>query len=171
MGRVSKADQLKRAGVSPRQAEQWEKLAGIPDEQFEADLKSHRPTTNGIIRANTEPKVTPVSDEALWLWGRLKDFEHDGLLKQEPAEVLKTMTNRMKDEVHIRAPRVAAWLKRIGEIETTLATGVPAPFSKNAIDTIAEPAQPPRQTSPADLWPDYPDLPPGQVRAPKPATH
>jgi hypothetical protein len=34
-----------------------------------------KPTTNGIIRATQEPKPNPVSPDALWLWGRLRDFD------------------------------------------------------------------------------------------------
>ncbi|MBR0941018.1 hypothetical protein [Bradyrhizobium liaoningense] len=117
MDRVStKAEQLHAAGVTPRQAKQWEKLAAVPDEQFETALadRTQMPTTAGIIRAAEEPKVQPVASEALWLWGRLRDFERD-LLGKAPSDVLETLTPEMKDDVHALAPRVAAWLKRIGE--------------------------------------------------------
>ena len=30
-----------------------------------------------------------TSPHALWLWGRLNDFEHDGMLKRDQAEVLR----------------------------------------------------------------------------------
>jgi hypothetical protein len=42
MGRSSKADQLRKAGVSPKQAEQWEKLAAVPTEQFNAACRIRR---------------------------------------------------------------------------------------------------------------------------------
>jgi hypothetical protein len=116
MGRVSKANALHKAGVSPKQAEKWEKLAAVPQQEFEAALadRTAKPTTNGIIRASMAPKRNPVSTEALWLWGRLRDFERDGLLAKEPREVLSTMTPSMLDDVHTLAPRVGAWLKKIG---------------------------------------------------------
>jgi hypothetical protein len=121
MGRVSKTDALHKAGVSPKQAEKWEKLAAVPDEEFEAALvdQAVRPTTNGIIRASMAPKRNPVSTEALWLWGRLRDFERDGLLTKEPREVLSTMTPSMLDDVHTLAPRAVAWLKKIGKSKET----------------------------------------------------
>ncbi len=75
-----------------------------------------KPTTNGIIKANATPKRDPVSIEALWLWGRLRDFQRDGLLNKTPQEIMATMTPAMRDEVHTLAPRVAAWLKRIGAL-------------------------------------------------------
>ena len=121
MGRVSKAGALHKAGVSPKQAENWEKLAAVPDQEFEAALadRTAKPTTNGIIRANMTPKRNPVSTEALWLWGRLRDFERDGLFTKEPGEVMSTMTPSMLDDVHTLAPRVAAWLRKIGKSKET----------------------------------------------------
>jgi hypothetical protein len=112
----TKAEALRDAGVTPKQAEQWEKLAAVSEPEFEAALsdKTTMPSTNGIIRANTPPKQTPVSREALWLWGRLRDFERDGLLAKSPDEILSTMTSSMLDDVHTLAPRVAKWLKQIG---------------------------------------------------------
>jgi len=117
--RVStKAEQLHAAGVTPRQAKSWEKLAAVPEKEFEMALEDQtaKPTTNGIIKANATPTRDPVSIEALWLWGRLRDFQRDGLLNKTPQEIMTTMTPTMRDEVHTLAPRVAAWLKRIGAL-------------------------------------------------------
>lgn len=107
---------LKQNGITPKQAAQWEKLGAIPQAEFNSALKeADRPTTAGIIRATAEPtKPDPVSKEALWLWGRLNDFARDGLLDRAPRAVMATMTDSMKDDVHTIAPRVAAWLRRIG---------------------------------------------------------
>lgn len=115
---LTKRQQLDAAGVSKKQAEQWEKLAGVDDATFEAALadKTQMPSTSGIIRAAAEPKITPVSKEALWLWGRLLDFERLNLLAQSPAEVLESMTPQMLDDVHSLAPRVTAWLQQIGRL-------------------------------------------------------
>ena len=92
----------------------------MPAEQFEAALAdpTRKPTTAGIIAAATPPKpeVVPVSPDALWLWGRLGDFERD-LLEKNAADVLLTMTPKMLDDVHRLAPRVAAWLKTIGGLD------------------------------------------------------
>lgn len=118
MGRSStKKEQLRKAGISLRQAEQWEKLADVPDEVFEREVKdkTHMPTTNGIIRAAAKPKVIPVAKVALRLWGRLREYEEEGFLKMSPSEAMETMTSEMKDDVHRLAPRVAAWLNRIGK--------------------------------------------------------
>jgi hypothetical protein len=108
---------LAELGVSKDQSSQWQKLADVPKEQFEQALSDyiHKPSTAGIIAAATPPKpnVVPVAAEALWLWGRLQDFERD-LLGRAPADVLLTLTPKMLDQVHRLAPRVAAWLGQIG---------------------------------------------------------
>ena len=109
---------LEDLGISKKQSSDWQKLAGIPQRDFERSLKqTDHPTTAGLIREHhTEPraKQNPVAPEALWLWGRLNDFERDGLLARDPADVLETMVDHMKDSVHRLAPKVAAWLKQIG---------------------------------------------------------
>lgn len=116
--KVSRRTTLSDVGISRDQSSRWQKLGAVPDETFERELAdpTHMPATNGIIRAAAEPKVEPVAPEALWLWGRLRDFERDGLIAKEPADVLATLTPEMLDDVHALAPRVAAWLRRIGEI-------------------------------------------------------
>ena len=124
MGRGSKTEALRKAGVSPKQAEQWQALAAIPDEQFEAALadKSTMPSTAGIIRAAEQaasqkpdaPKPQKVSSKALWLYGRLSEFV-DELVEESPEDVMQTMTSEMLDSVHTNAPVVARWLGRIGK--------------------------------------------------------
>jgi hypothetical protein len=62
----TKQDQLTAAGVSMRQAERWEKLAEVPEEQFEAALAGpNKPTTSGIIAGSEKP--TKRDERALWL--------------------------------------------------------------------------------------------------------
>lgn len=115
---VSQPPTLEQLGITAKQAHNWRKLADVPEDQFESALADpdKKPTTAGIIAAATPPtpEIVPVSKEALWLWGRLRDFERDGLLDQLPADVLLTMTPEMLDDTHRLAPTVAAWLRRIG---------------------------------------------------------
>jgi hypothetical protein len=107
---------LRDLGISEKQSSQWQRLAAVPEPQFEAALAGpDKPTTNGIINDGFPKKPNPVAPEALWLWGRLLDFERDGLLGNQPASVLETMTPEMREDVLDLAPRVADWLRSIGE--------------------------------------------------------
>jgi hypothetical protein len=102
---------LRDLGIAKAQSSQWQRLAAVPEPQFEAALAApEKPTTNGIITAAAPPEITPVSDKALWLWGRLRDFGRLGLLAAEPAEVLSTMTPAMLADVRETAPSVVNWL-------------------------------------------------------------
>lgn len=114
----TKREVLEAAGITTDQAKRWEKLADVPDDQFEAALAGpEKPTTTGIIEAAKPKTITPVSRDALWLWGRLNDFRRDGVIDREPADVLSTMTQTMRTETLALAPQVAAWLQRIGGID------------------------------------------------------
>lgn len=115
-GRPTKGKPVPRGDrlISKKQSSKWQKLAAVPQADFDTALaEAEKPTTDGIIRATTEPKQSPVAPEALWLWGRLRDFERD-FLSKSPEEIMTTLTDKMRDDVHTLAPRVAAWLKRIG---------------------------------------------------------
>jgi hypothetical protein len=70
--------------ISADQSAQWQKLAAIPQHEFEADLADPmwQPTTTGLIgrqEARERGPLPPlqVDDGALWLWGRLQDFERN----------------------------------------------------------------------------------------------
>lgn len=103
-------------GISKQQSSDWQKLAKLPEGDFEARLKGpEKPTTAGLI-ATVETKakeVTPVSSAALWLWGRLQDFERDRLLETDPDQLIATMLDHMKTTTRRLAPLVAAWLSGV----------------------------------------------------------
>jgi hypothetical protein len=110
---------LSHTGITRTESTKWQRLAKIPKLQIEKLLadKTTVHSAHSIIRATEERKdKTSVSSEAVGLWSILRDFENDGLLEKEPAEVLSTMTPAMLDQVHTLAPRVARWLRRIGKI-------------------------------------------------------
>jgi hypothetical protein len=104
---------LQDLGISNNQSSRWQKLAAVPQEDFEATFAgAEKPSTNGIITAHS-PKKNAVPDEALWLWGRLLDFERNGLLDEDPNDIVASMLDHMKDAVRELAPKVSVWLKEI----------------------------------------------------------
>lgn len=60
-----------------------------------------------IIPAKEKPAMNP---KALWLWGRLKDFERDGIMSATFADLLSAMTPEMRADAVRLAPKVSAFL-------------------------------------------------------------
>jgi hypothetical protein len=108
---------LKDLGITFDQSSQWQKLGALSQKEFDLAIGAAvlPPSTKGILRAVAPPPERPmVAASALWVWGRLCDFERDGLLETSPNDITATMTDKMKDDVHRLAPKVGNWLKRIG---------------------------------------------------------
>lgn len=90
----------------------------------QADPGVVRRTLNTLIEAGEEPTraavkraIAPqqprVSDESLWLWGRLKDFEAKGITARDPATLLLNMTPPMREDVRRLAPLVREFLEEL----------------------------------------------------------
>lgn len=112
---------IKNLGITHNQSSEWQKLANVPKEDFEAELANPvaLPTAAHIIAAHEAktappaPETPPVDPKALWLWGRLKDFQREAILAADPEALLDSMTDHMRITTLELAPKVAAWLARI----------------------------------------------------------
>ncbi len=104
---TSDAKTLSEMDISKDQSSRWQALGAVPEEDFEAALSGEeKPSTNGIIA-----KPSKMSETSLWLWGRLRDFERDGLLAMTSEEATELMTDAMLADVKRLAPAVGAWLE------------------------------------------------------------
>lgn len=115
------AAKLGELGMSRQAAHRFQAVANIPQSDFERALSGpERPTTAGVLRhAEARAKVRDplpqpqVTDDALWLWGRLRDFENNGYLACDPSQLLEDMTDAMRADVRRLAPLVADFLFNI----------------------------------------------------------
>jgi hypothetical protein len=68
--KMSSATTFSDFGISRDQSSRRQKLAAVPEDEFEATFaQPGKPSSNGIISRN-EPKKNGVHDDALWLWGQ-----------------------------------------------------------------------------------------------------
>lgn len=101
---------LSDLGISYDQSSKWQQLAAVPQKDFEAALAGpDKPSTAGII-GGRKPK--PMNESALWLWGRLRDFEAK-VLREDPDFLIGEMSDGMRDDVLRIAPLVTSWLQRL----------------------------------------------------------
>lgn len=90
-------------------------MATMPEEKFVdkiEDMKRKAPLKRGKGKKFVGPKVTPVPDRALWVWGQIKDFERKNMFDVDPNVVMKEMLDTMKPDVQRIVPKLIKWLRR-----------------------------------------------------------
>lgn len=125
-GDVADADSLRARGISYNQSSQWQELAKVPEETFEAAIadKTEPLSATRIIerhKAITQPPVEPapaepvqkVDKRAMHLWAQLRDLTA-WLEANDVKEIMPVMPYYLLDDVLDHAPRVVAQLTKIG---------------------------------------------------------
>jgi hypothetical protein len=100
-GKRSFAEECEHNCISPKQAENWQKLAAVPEETFEQALTEPNESTAGIIMRHEVAERPPGglvmnNQRALWLRGCVQDFEREGLLDEDPYELIAAMLDHMR---------------------------------------------------------------------------
>ena len=86
-------------GITKRQSSLWQKLAAMSDAAFEAWVKhASKKKSKRKSKPKEEEPEGPKDRHSLWLWGRLLEFERDGVLDRKPADVLVGMTDVMGEK-------------------------------------------------------------------------
>lgn len=106
---------IKRAGLGERQAQRWQQFSDVPDEVKEAAYAAPEKPSRKAIVDKVGSKQEPMDPDALWLWGRLRDFEQKHILDRDPDNVLAAMTDAMRADTLRLSGRVAEWLKGIAD--------------------------------------------------------
>jgi hypothetical protein len=104
---------LKDLGITKDQSSQWQQLADVPQKDFEAALAepTGTATTEGIVNAqktkdNPVPKIDP---DALYVWGRLREFEK--LFHRDINELIAGMPETMRESCIRILPLLLEWLE------------------------------------------------------------
>lgn len=109
---------LEEHGISRQKAHRYQALANVPAQVFEDALAGpEKPTAVRVMaRAKVREAGDPVPEiksEALWLWGRLRDFENKNYFKISPTRLLAGMTSGMQADVLRLAPLVSDFLSAL----------------------------------------------------------
>jgi len=99
---------LSEMGVTKDQSSKWQKLAAVPDDEFESaiNIPGTKPSANHIIKPKA-PEPPRMNADALWWWGRFIDMEKRGFTVS-----LNDLVSEMTDAMQADADRVIPQLKR-----------------------------------------------------------
>ena len=98
--------------MSETQAKRWERLARLPQEDFEQAIAAAKsPSTKGLLESRVDAGAQPGRSVRSHCWNKFRVFESD-LFDHEPANVLAATTPAVRADICALAPRVAAWLDR-----------------------------------------------------------
>jgi hypothetical protein len=76
--------------------------------------RGEEPTRAALKREVIDHRPQKVMNpKALWLWGRLKDFEREGILTQSPHHLLSEMTPPMRADVRRLLPMVREFIENM----------------------------------------------------------
>lgn len=86
---------------------------GLISRALDAMIERGEEPTRAALKREVIDRPAPqkvMNPKALWLWGRLKDFEREGVLRQDPADLLNEMTEPMRADVRRALPGVISFL-------------------------------------------------------------
>lgn len=97
-----------------RDAEQAE--PGLISRALNAMVERGEEPTRAALKREVIDRPAPqkvMNPKALWLWGRLKDFEREGVLRSSPESLLSEMTEPMREDVRRLLPSVVGFLSKM----------------------------------------------------------
>ncbi len=110
---------LKETGISRQTANRYQKLAAVPEADFEAAIRdpSQKPTTAKLIQEAYNPPKPQMDDKsALWIWGRAREFEDRGLSERLPSDLFKALLPNMQNDMRRLVPLLADFYSTFKEV-------------------------------------------------------
>ena len=104
---------LAEMGVTKDQSSQWQRLADVPEKEFEEIINDKgMPISGGQVLSTVSPAQTTekIDVSVLWLWGRLREMEKDNIFARPLSEYIDSMTDGMKPDALRIIPKLTQWL-------------------------------------------------------------
>jgi hypothetical protein len=90
---------------------------GIIHRAIEGMIERGEEPTRAALRKEITAKPKPqMAREPLWVWGRVKDFDRDGILAISPMILAAGMTGEMRQDMRNQLPAVIAYLTKLEQI-------------------------------------------------------
>ena len=78
--------------------------------------RGEEPTRAALRKQITERPKPKMAREPLWVWGRVKDFERDGILAISPMVIASGMTDEMRQDMRAQLRAVIEYLTKLEQI-------------------------------------------------------
>ena len=102
---------LDEMGLTKKQSSDFQKLAAVPEEEFEkaVDNPATKPNTNHIIKPK-EPEPPRMDKDALFVWGTLRDFRSKGIFDIDLSFIVDEWTDAMKEDAECIIHQLKKWV-------------------------------------------------------------
>lgn len=87
---------------------------GLVQQAIDAMVERGEEPTRARLKSEIIAKPKPkMQREPLWVWGRVKDFDRDGILRIAPEKMAQDMTEEMRDDMRAQLPKVIDYLTEL----------------------------------------------------------
>ena len=102
---------INEMGLTHVQSSKYQQLANVPEKEFEdaINVPGSIPSAHGILKTKKKEEKR-IDADALYLWGRLNDFERK-LFGRALDELLDEMTPAMRQDAERILPIIRNWLR------------------------------------------------------------
>ena len=90
---------------------------GVIHRAIEGMIERGEEPTRAALRKEITAKPKPqMAREPVWVWGRVKDFDRDGILAISPMILAAGMTGEMRQDMRAQLPAVISYLTKLEQI-------------------------------------------------------
>ena len=102
---------LSDMGITYDQSSKWQRLAAVPEAEFEAAVSQPGKVSTTHIISPKQEQPKRMDSLALWFWGRLIDMERNQLFERSVDSLMDEMTDAMRQDAERLFPKLKRWLQ------------------------------------------------------------